>query len=431
MSDLIKLTRDERRRVRVIQDCLAKRLTNQQAAERLNLSVRQLKRLKRRYCQEGAAGLASRKREHPRTNQLPPDLKTDARVLLQTHYADFGPTLAHEKLCEEHQLTLSRESVRQLMIADGLWKAHRQKRRVPHPLRERRARRGELVQMDGSPYAWFEERAPACTLLVYIDDATSELMELRFVDAESTQAYFQATENYVQTHGRPLAFYADKLGVFRVNHPNAVAQEGLTQFARALKELDIELICANTPQAKGRVERVNQTLQDRLTKELRLREISDRPTANTYLPEFCADFNRRFAVMPRDETDAHRALRARDQLARILAVREYRRLSKNLTVNYQNVVYQIQTQRPLYALRNAQVEIRKRWEGTLTILYKDRPLNYTVYREPPHQAELIPSKELNATLDARSRVRKKRKAYVPPADHPWRKFQIKPKSTPS
>jgi transposase len=428
VSDLVKLSRAELQRVRVIQDCLAKRRTNAQAAELLNVSVRQLKRLKRRYRQDGAHGLASRQRERPSHNQLAERLKTDARVLLRTHYADFGPTLAHEKLVEEHQLPLSRESVRQLMIGAGLWTAHRQKRATIHPLRERRARRGELVQLDGSPFAWFEDRSPECTLLVYIDDATGELMELFFVDAESTHAYFQATENYLNAHGRPVAFYTDKLGVFRINHPNAVSGEGLTQFARAMKELDIELICANSPQAKGRVERMNQTLQDRLPKELRLRGISDPITANVYLSEFRADFNRRFAVCPREEKDAHRPLRATDLLARILAVCEVRTLSKNLTVNYQNVIYQIQTLRPRYALRNVQVQIRERWDGALTILYKGKPLNYTMYREPPRQAELIPSKELNAELDARRQPKKKRKVYVPPADHPWRKFQIHPKS---
>jgi transposase len=428
VSELVKLTPDELHRATVLHDCKAGHLSNGQAAKELGLSVRQIKRLKHRMTLEGTPGLASKQRGQPGHHQLPPDVKAHARELLRTRYADFGPTLAHEKLVEVHHLSLSREVVRHLMIQEGLWKSHRAHKPVIHQLRERRARRGELVQLDGSPYDWFEGRAPACTLLVFIDDATGQLLELFFTEAETTHSYFQATERYLQQHGRPQAFYSDKLGVFRINHPHVGAGEGTTQFARALYELDIELICANTPQAKGRVERVNQTLQDRLGKELRLHDISAIASANVYAPEFRADFNRRFAVLPRDPQDAHRSLRPADDLTRILALRELRTLSKNLTLSYNNVVYQIQTARPTYALRHAQVEVRERWDGTLAILYRGKPLAYTVYREAPRQAELIPSKLLNAELDTRLTAKQKRKGYVPPQDHPWRKFQINPKS---
>jgi len=428
VSDLVKLTPEELDRAAILQECNAGRLRTGDAAKQLGLSVRQVKRLKRLVKLEGAQALASQKRGRPSNNQLPTDTLVQARELLRTRYADFGPTFAHEKLVEGHHLKLSPERVRQLLIAEGLWQPHRAHKPAIHPLRERRARRGELVQIDGSPFDWFEGRAPACTLLVFIDDATGELLELFFARAETTHSYFQATERYVLQHGRPGTFYSDKFGVFRINHPHAVTSDGMTQFARALYELDITLICANTPQAKGRVERVNQTLQDRLAKELRLHLISDLPTANAYLPEFRADFNRRFAVVPRDPTDAHRPLRATDDLTRILALRELRTLSKNLTLSYNNSVYQIQTTRPGYALRQAQVEVRERWDGQVAILYKGRPLNYTVYREPPKQAELISSKMLNPELDARKANPKKRTTYVPPKDHPWRKFRISDKS---
>ncbi len=424
VSDIVKLTQEELDRATVLQECRAGRLSTGSAAKQLGISVRQVKRLKRRVQLEGVQGLASKHRGRPSNNQLPPDTLTQARDLLRTRYADFGPTFAHEKLVEGHHLHLSYERVRQLMIAEGLWKPHRSRQPAIHPLRERRARRGELVQIDGSPFDWFEGRAPVCTLLVFIDDATGELLELFFARAETTHSYFQATERSLLQHGRPVTFYSDKFGVFRINHPHAVTSDGMTQFARAMQELDITLICANTPQAKGRVERVNQTLQVRLTKELRLQAISDLPTANAYLPAFRTDFNRRFAVVPRDPTDAHRPLRAGDDLRRILALRELRTLSKNLTLSYNNVVYQIQTSRPGYALRQAQVEVRERWDGQLTILYKGRPLNYTVYQEAPKQAELISSKMLNPELDARRARLKKRTTYVPPKNHPWRKFRI-------
>ncbi len=428
VNDSVKLTTEELDRADVLQECRAGRLSNGQAAERLGISVRQVKRLKHRLQLEGVKGLASKQRGQPSHNQLPHDTLRQARMLLRTHYPDFGPTLAHEKLVEVHHLKLSPERVRQLMIEEGLWKPHRAHKRVIHPLRERRPRRGELVQIDGSPFAWFEGRAPACTLLVFIDDATGQLLELFFATAETTHSYFQATERYLRQHGRSVAFYSDKFGVFRINHPHEQTTDGMTQFGRAMYELDITLICANTPQAKGRVERVNQTLQDRLVKELRLKEISDIPTANTYLPEFRADFNRRFAVVPRDPTDAHRPLRATDDLTRILALRELRTLSKNLTLSYNNVIYQIQTNRPGYALRQAQVEVRERWDGQITIFYKGRSLNYTIYREPPKQAQLITSKMLNPEVDAQVIAKRKHKVYVPPPDHPWRKFRISNKS---
>jgi transposase len=423
VSDIVNLSQEELDRAAILQECIAGRLKNGKAAKQLGLSVRQVKRLKRIVQNEGAKGLASKQRGRPSHHQLPEQTEAQARELLQTRYADFGPTLAHEKLVEVQHLSLSRETVRQLMIQAGLWKAHRARKPVVHQLRERRARRGELVQLDGSPFDWFEGRAPECTLLVFIDDATGEFMELFFTEAETTHSYFQATERYLLQHGRPVAFYSDKLGVFRINHPNALEGAGTTQFARALYELDIDLICANTPQAKGRVERANATLQDRLVKELRLLGISDMVTANTYLPEFRADLNRRFAVVPRNPEEAHRPLRAADDLTRILAVRELRTLSKNLTLSYESVVYQIQTGRPTYALRHAQVEVRERWDDSLAIFYKGKPLAHTVYREPPRQAELITSKMLNPELDARLAAKKKRKVYVPPQDHPWRKFR--------
>jgi hypothetical protein len=204
---------------------------------------------------------------------------------------------------------------------------------VIHQLRERRPRWGELVQIDGSPHAWFENRAPKCTLLVFVDDATSRLMYLQFVDAETTFNYFANVHSYLTQFGKPLTFYSDRFGVFRVNMPNPLTGTGLTQFGRALQELDIELICAHSPEAKGRFERANQTLQDRLVKELRLRGISSMAEANLYLPEFIAEYNQRFAVAARTSESAHRPLRKGEDLERILTLSDHRVLSKNLTLS--------------------------------------------------------------------------------------------------
>ncbi len=403
-------------------------LTQQQAADQLDLGLRQIKRLLKTYRHHGARGLISQQRGQPGHRQLDASTKHQALELLQRRYADFGPTLAHEKLTEIHHLSLARETVRSLMIDAGLWRPRRAHKPVVHPLRERRACLGELVQIDGSPYAWVEKRAPACTLLVFIDDATGRLMELLFTEAESTLSYFEAAEGYFTQYGKPLAFYSDKLSVFRINQPNDLSGSGTTQFGRAMAQLDIDLVCANTPQAKGRVERVNQTLQDRLVKEMRLQGVSGMSAGNAYLPEFIADFNTRFAVVAREPRDAHRPLLPQDDLARILTVQETRVLSKNLTLNYAKRIYQIQTPRPTYALRQATVVVCENRHGEIAIEYKGKPLAFTVYRCQERQGEVVASKQLTLAVDQLAPKTKRRKPPIPAPDHPWRRFTVgKPK----
>jgi transposase len=407
-------------RLEVIQRIKRKTLKQREAAELLSLSLRQVKRLCQGYQAGGAAALVSKRRGQPANNRLPEKIIRKARRLLHRRYHDFGPTLAHEKLSIEGVI-LSVEAVRQLMISEGLWQVRRARRPVIHQLRERRARVGELIQIDGSPHDWFEGRAAKCTLLVFVDDATSRLMYLQLVAAETTLNYFAAVRAYLTTFGKPLAFYSDKFSVFRVNLPNALSGTGLTQFGRALKELEIELICAHSPQAKGRVERANQTLQDRLTKELRLQRISSVAAANAYLPEFIKQYNDRFAVAPRIAEAAHRPLQPSEALDRVLVLCERRTLSKNLTLSYNNTIYQIKTKRAAYTMRSAQVEIRETSDATITIEYKGRPLEYSIYREQEqHQAKVIPAKLMAAPL---SRVPlPKRQPRMVPLSHPWHSF---------
>jgi transposase len=411
MDKLLTMSTRELTRLEIMQRLAAKRLTQQEAADILELSTRQVKRLWRRYRQHGAQGLVSQRRGQPSHNRLDEEVVQQALDLLKARYADFGPTLAHEKLSEIHQLPLSRESVRQLMIAERLWKPKRAKRPPVHQMRERRACFGELVQIDGSDHCWFEDRGSRCSLLVFIDDATGQLLELQFVPSETTFAYFGAVQRYLARYGKPVAFYSDKHSVFRVNQAQTVGQgSGMTQFGRAMHELGIQIVCANSPQAKGRVERANLTLQDRLVKELRLRGISDMAAGNAYLLEFGADFNRRFGAAPRSTHDAHRPLLKSENLALICSRQETRTLSKNLTLQAHGVIYQIQTTRPSYALRQAQVTVCEDAAGEVTILYQNRPLAYTLYHRPVRQAEIVDSKSLDRQLS------------LPPADHPWRRY---------
>jgi hypothetical protein len=241
---------------------------------------------------------------------------------VREQYVDFGPTFAAEKLAELHGCSVSRETLRGWMTEDGLWIDRRHRLASPHQPRRRRDCMGELVQIDGSEHAWFEMRGETCTLLAFVDDATSRLMQLRFVASESAFDYFRATRAYLEAHGKPVAFYSDKHNIFRVNAKDAVGGDGITQFARALIELNIDIICANSPQAKGRIERAFGTLQDRMVKELRLAGVSTMAAANAWLPQFITDYNARFGREPLNAKDLHRPLTPADDLDEILAWRE-------------------------------------------------------------------------------------------------------------
>jgi transposase len=413
MDELLTMSNQEITRLEAMQRIKGKRLTQAEAAKLLKVSVRQIKRLYREYKAEGAKGLVSARRGKPSNHRLDEEVVKQATDLICERYRDFGPTLAHEKLVEVHGLKLSDESVRRLMIVEGIWKPKRAKQPGAHQMRERRACFGELVQIDGSEHAWFEDRGGKCTLLVFIDDATGKLLELWFVPHESFFGYAEAARHYFERCGKPVTFYSDKHGIFRVNQEQTIGLgSGVTQFGRAMQELDIQILCANTPQAKGRVERANQTLQDRLVKELRLHKIADMQAGNAYLPEFREDFNRRFAVQPRSTHDAHRPLVPTENLDRIFSHQKTGILSKNLTVQSNKVIYQIQSDRPDYALRKAQVTICENAKGVVTILYKNKTLDYTIYHKPSRQAEVADTKSLNHQI---------RTPQPPAPDHPWRR----------
>ena len=326
-------------RLKVIQQVVDCNLKPGQAGSRLGLSVRQVRRLVRRYEAQGATGLVSRRCNRPSNHHIDEELAQVALMIVRECYADFGPTLACEKLRELHGIDLSKETVRKLMSAVGLWIPRSQRPARIYQPRNRRHCLGELVQIDGSDHHWFEDRGAACSLLVYVDDATSQLLQLHFTRSESTFSYFKATRAYIEQHGKPQAFYCDKYSVFRVNRKNAAGGHGHTQFGRALFELNIEGICANSSQAKGRVERANLTLQDRLVKELRLQGISTMSAANAYVPVIIADYNRRFAKPARNDFDTHRAVRPDEILDLIFTVREPRRVSHSLTVQYDKMLY--------------------------------------------------------------------------------------------
>jgi transposase len=411
--DLLTMSKEELSRLEVMERMQARQMGQRTAAEVLGVSVRQVKRLLSAYRREGVAGLVSRQRGKPSHHQLEPGRVQAVIDLLKGRYAGFGPTLAHEKLVEREGVKMSLGSVRKIMIEEGIWKVKKVRKLEAHPMRERRACYGELEQMDGTDHDWFEGRSERCTLLVMIDDATGQLGALSFVPEESFFGYCGLLKQYLGAHGRPAGLYTDKHGIFRINIPNASSGDNLTQFGRAMQSLEIPILCANTPQAKGRVERANQTLQDRLVKEMRLRQIATLQQGNAYLPEFMADFNRRFAVQPRSSLDAHRQVLADQDLDQILAWQETRTITKNLTVQFKNVVYQIQLDRPAYALHNLQVTICQDLQGKVAILYKGNALAYTIFHKQQRQAEVVTAKQIDRVLLNQS------KAHKPAPNHPW------------
>lgn len=423
MKGIVTMSIKEANRIGIITKLSHKEIKQAKAASSLGISVRQVRRLLKRFRKDGASGIVHGLRGTRSNNLSDPKVLETALATIRGRYPDFSVTLAHEKLVTHHNFLYSRETLRAAMIDTGLWKPKRQPIPIIHLVRERRPSFGELVQIDGSPHAWFEDRGPYCSLLVYIDDATSRLLWLEFAQSETTNAYFLATKHYLEKYGKPLAFYSDKHGVFRINTSRKSTSSvddsnGLTQFGRAMSELSIEIIFANSPQAKGRVERVNQTLQDRLVKEMRLRGISTMEEANRYLPEFMEEFNQRFGVVPRSPVNSHRPLLSTDRLDDILVQKHVRVLSKHLTVSYQNQVYQIKTDRPSYAMRQAKVVVREDPEGKVAIVYQNTSLGYQIITRLPRTA-VVDSKHINQTIDD---VLRKKIPVKPAPNHPWRQY---------
>jgi hypothetical protein len=397
---VLSMSRMEIDRVHVLRDVLAERITVREAAQLMRVTPRQIFRLIRAYHAGGPAALISKKRGKPSNRSYPAVVRTEAVGLIKANYADFGPTLAAEKLAERHGLHLGVETVRRWMLADGIWRGRRQRLKSVHQPRYRRDCMGDLIQIDGSEHWWFENRGPQCTLLVFVDDATSRLMHLRFVETESTFDYFTAARTYLQRYGKPIAFYSDKHATFRVNKVGATGGDGMTQFGRALHELNIDIICANVPQAKGRVERANGTLQDRLVKEMRLAGISTMEAGNAFLPAFMEDYNRRFAKIPLSDKDMHRPLAEHDNLDDTFAWREERTVSNNLTLQYDKMLFILEPNEITIPLARQRVTIFDYPDGRFAIKHRGRSLPYRTFDKVRQvdQAAIMENKRLGPIL---------------------------------
>lgn len=390
----------ERDRAAVMRRLAAGEIGQRRAGELLGLQVRQVKNLVKAWRARGDRGLVSGRRGKPSNNRLADALAARLETALRERYADFGPTFAAEKLAEHEGIRVSAETVRQIQIRLGLWQPKARRKRRVFQARERRPRFGELIQIDGSVHDWLEGRGPRMTLIVFIDDATGRLTALRFAPAETTRAYVETLRDHVLAHGVPLAFYSDRHGIFRINAKNVDTGDGMTAFNRVTERLGIEQICASTPQAKGRVERANQTLQDRLIKEMRLAGVADMAAAQAFLPGFMDRHNRRFAVQPKSPDDAHKPWTADiAALDASLAEHEPRTLSKALTFMAGGAVHCIKTRDAGIAFRGAKVTVRHYLDGRMDVVFKERVLPYTTVRKLPRARAIEDDKTLDARLD--------------------------------
>jgi hypothetical protein len=369
------------RRIEVLTEVLSGRRTVASAAVVLAVTARQVNRLLIRFREDGGGGLIHKGRGQSSNHSMCDGIRRYVLDLVKSKYADFGPTLATEVLLAKHDLKIGRETLRTWMLEEGLWLSRKQRRSFHQP-RLRRESYGELVQIDGSDHRWFEQRGEPCTLLVFIDDATSKLMQMRFVPSESTDSYFAALEGYVNDHGCPVAFYSDKHTVFRVNKPDAKGGSGMTQFGRALAELNIEILCANSSQAKGRVERANRTLQDRLVKELRLADISDMSAGNAFLPGFMKQFNEKFSLPAVKAENLHRRLNVpAPRLADILCHREQRHVGQQLTLAYDRRQIILERSNLADGLAGQYVEVYDFADRPLEVRWKGHSLPYRVFNK--------------------------------------------------
>jgi len=409
------MSKRERRRMAVLARVVDRQLTLRLAAEMLQLSYRQTKRIWRRFRADGDAGLVHQSRGRRSNRARPAAEQARAVALHQKRYADFGPLLASEHLADDHGIVVSRETMRRWLMAQGVWKVHH--RRAAHRIaRERRPRRGDLVQVDGSDHDWFEGRGPKAVLMVMVDDATNTTLA-RFYTAEDTAAAFDIFERYVKVYGVPFALYPDRDSIYfctrEANLEEELADRGPeTQFARAMRELGVDLIPAYSPQAKGRVERRHGLFQDRLVKEMRLLGISTIEAGNAFLDNrFLSFVNTRYTVKARDAVNGHRSAPATARLDQALSWKEPRTVAKDWTVSWRNQRFQIDARHAVLNLPGRRITVVQRRDKTIVILYGQRSLTY---RDAPNRT--APSTRPSPVA--------RRLPQAPASNHPWRTSAI-------
>jgi hypothetical protein len=409
-EDRVMVRQKELKRLHIIRKVLEKGIRQVEAAEVLGLSSRQIRRIVKRVKLEGDKGVIHKSRGQPSKRRIPDVTRDKIIGVYRSQYSDFGPTLASEKLDERDHLEVSDETLRLWLLESGDWKKRR-KTRGHRRWRERKGHRGEMVQMDGSHHDWFEGRCPWCVLMSYIDDATGKVFG-RFYDYEGTIPAMDSFKRYSRKYGLPSSVYLDRHTTYK--SPGKITAEDilndevpLSEFERALKELGVKVIHATSPQAKGRVERLFKTLQDRLVKEMRLRKLGTIQEGNDFLKAYLPVYNRRFSVLPREREDLHRSVPKGFNLDAVLCIKTERTLRNDFTVAHHNKLYQVEDR-----TRASKVMVHDYINGSLKMTYRDQPLRFKqITTRPVKKQENSPRRE-----------RTKRR-YIPTPDHPWRGFR--------
>ncbi len=405
---IITMSMKEAKRLHLVRKAIEKRITQGEAADMAGLCLRQMQRIVQRVRAEGDPGVCHRARGRKPNNRIPETVKDKAIELCRERYREFGPTLASEKLLEKNRLKVSVETLRTWLLEVGL--PYRKRKKRPHrQWRERKFCRGAMVQLDGSHHDWFEGRGPACVLMGYVDDATGEVYA-RFYDYEGTLPAMDSFKGYIRQYGLPQSVYLDRHSTYKATVQYQTIEDQLedrqlmSQFEKSLKELEVIVIHAYSPQAKGRVERLFGTFQDRVIKEMRLAGISNKDEGNAFLESYLPDYNRRFRVSPAQDTDLHRPFKNRRELDRILSIRSVRVLRNDFTIAHNKRLYQIKD-----TIRAKKVVVEERTDGSMRILHNGQRLKY-------QEITTRPKKERDSTL----KLHRTWDRGKPTRVHPWR-----------
>lgn len=411
---LICMSKKELSRYEIINDLINGEINGTDASKQIGVSLRQIKRLKSVVNEYGADGLIHKNRGRTGNRKLDSEIVKKAEKYLKEKYYDFGPTLASEKLNEDHGIKINKETVRGIMTNLELWQPKPKKQSGKwHVWRARKDNFGEMEQFDGSYHVWFGDEENC--LLLAVDDAAGKITHGKFDINESTIAVFNFWLEYFDKNGLPLSIYLDKFSTYKINHKNAVDNKDMiTQFERAMNQVGVKPITANSAEAKGRVERMFQTLQDRLVKELRLAGITTMAEANEFLKEYIPKFNAKFAVVPNRKKNLHKKInkQTKEKLPQIFSIQEQRKVNNDYTVMFKNNFFQLDREQSATVYKKDTVIVEEHLDGAIKLCLKNNYLNYKVLPARP-------KKEINIKLAALTR--QKQSSYQPPADHPWRR----------
>jgi transposase len=413
-------TMKELKRYKIIEDLIAKAITQKQASEILGLTARQIRNIKNRVIKEGAEGIIHKTRGKLSNNRISEEIKICIINLSKTKYEGFNPTFLTEKLTENENLNYSKETIRKLLTEAGIWVPKKAKEKH-RSRRDRRKNKGELIQLDGSIHDWFST-GEKCWLINFVDDATGDSFG-KYTKAESTIAVMKSMKEYIEKFGCPIAIYVDKDSIYKTTRAQTIAEQLedekiLTQFTRVMNELGIEVICANSPQAKGRVERSFKTHQDRLVKENKLQGITTIEEGNKFLPQYFKQHNKKFSVKPQNEEDMHIKIPKHINLNKIFCIQSERSIAKDFTVRYKGKIFQILDIQKENVLTRNKVIIEKRLDESIHVKYKDIYLRYENITDKQPEKQ---NKEIKI-------MTRKEVTNIPSLGHPWRTWNNKTNS---